>query len=70
MVFLKNGDSMKDEILRKQLESRMERVKSDTIEIKELAYCIWEKENGSLMEGIPVRSFGHKRVLRALGYVA
>lgn len=62
-------DNMTDQ-LRKQIEMKLKRIESDTKDVNELGYCVWEAERGPLMEGLPVRSFGPKRVLRALGYVA
>ena len=60
---------MKEFALRKEVEITMERMEKDRERIEELAYMIWEKENGKLMEGMPVQGVGYKRVLRSLGFV-
>jgi len=60
---------MKEFTLRKEVEITMERMEKDRERIEELAYMIWERENGKLMEGMPVQGVGYKRVLRSLGFV-
>lgn len=55
--------------LRKEIDTMIKRMNKDMEKLCELGYVLWESENGPLMEGIPVTSFGPKRVLHALGYV-
>lgn len=44
-------------------------MEEDQKKLFELGYTLWESENGKSMEGLPVRSFGPKRVLHLLGFV-
>lgn len=60
---------MKEGSLRTEIVVTMERIEKDKERLKELAFMVWERENGRLMGGIPVERQGYKKVLRALGYV-
>lgn len=55
--------------LRKEIDTMIKRMNKEQEKLFEMGYILWKSENGPLMEGIPVTSFGPKRVLRALGYV-
>ena len=54
---------------RREIEHLIKKKKEFEEMIDELAYILYEEEVGNEMEGLPVKCFGPKRVLRKLGFV-
>ena len=63
------GDEMKNIPLRKQAEELIENIERENNRLERLAYEIYESENGESFSGGPVRTYGYKAILRALGYM-
>lgn len=59
----------KKEILRAEVEWLLKEREQIENKLQELAYKLYEEEEGKELEGLNVRGFGYKKVLRALGYV-
>ena len=54
---------------RKELEKLLKERKEVEARVKELAYLVYNEEEGCELDGLPVKVHGYKKVLRRLGYV-